>query len=479
MKRVLVLNPPRVDGKPVVREERFEHKDFESVYPPLILLYCAGQIRDRLGDRVEVSFLDAMGYDLSPDTVMARVAEIEPDIVVSRFAFDTYREDLELLAAIKAAHPKVVTLTRNKIVGDVPWLMERYLREFDGMDYFVTVEQDSAIAEAVEDLLDGKDPRACAFVRNGEIIRTTPVPAIDDLDQMALPAYDLLPKPWPYKSSLFPENFTLVMSSRGCPYLCTFCAYRKMDWRARSPEHVVNELELLQREHGVKNVVFFDDTVSMDKARCLEICRLMKARGLDLKFAVCTRINTVDQELIRAWKEVGLQQLTFGIESGSPAILKTIKKGLKKKQIVDVCKMVKDEGVQLLMLFIFGLPGENRETIADTVEMVKEIDPFYLQFSALVPFPNTPLYQQFKDKGWLAHEDFSRYNPLDIQPIIRTEDMDHTALGLEIKAAYRRYMFRPKFVLDRVSLTDWAWNWRGFKMFARRAYGFVVSRYVR
>ncbi len=479
-KKILVINPPRVGGWPVVREERFEHKDFEVIYPPLTLLYCAAQIRKHLSEKVEVHFIDAMGYNLSIEEIKRRFDKIDPDIVVTRFAFDTYKEDNDLLKNIKNWKKSVITLTRNKIVGDVKDLLEKYLREFPQIDYFITSEQDTVIHKVIACLISGKEPPSCAYKKGGKIVFTKKALEVNNLDELAFPAYDLLPPPpWPYKSSLFDKDFTLVLSSRGCPNQCTFCAYRNMKWRYRSPENVVEELKMLQDQYGIRNFVYFDDTISINKERCMRICALMKKEGLKMKYAICTRVNNIDEELLRAWKETGLEEISFGVESGSDTILKNVRKSITKEQIVHAFKLCKKLKIKAVTLIILGLPGETKSTIKESKDLVKEMNPFYLQYSLCIPFPNTPAYEYYKSKGYLLHENYDQYNPLTISPVIRTEALTSEELINEKEKAYKEFIFRPGFILDKISLTDWRWNIRGFKMFIKRVSGLIKDKYVR
>ncbi len=479
-KKILVINPPRVDQRPVVREERFEHKDFEVIYPPLTLLYCAGQIKKNVSN-VEVSFIDAMGYNLNLDQIKEKFKIINPDIVISRFAFDTFHEDLSFLEEIKKWKKDIIVLTRNKIVGDVNDLIEKYLKKYPKIDYFITSEQDIVIHKIIKDILNKKIPGSCAYIKKNKLFFSEKYKEDESLDEMAFPAYELLPKsPWPYKSSLFPKDFTLVMSSRGCPNQCTFCAYRNQKWRPRSPENVVEELKMLRKKYNIKNFVYFDDTISINKERCLKICELMKENGLtDMKYAICTRVNAIDVELLKAWKETGLEEISFGVESGSEKILKMTRKGITKKQILNAFDLCKKMKIKAITLVILGLPGETLNTINETKGLIKKINPFYLQYSLCIPFPNTPAYDYYKQNNLLIHEDYSKYNPLTLDPVMRTKDLSAEQLIKEKEKAYKEFILNPRFFLNKISLTDWAWNIRGLKMFLDRVKGIIKEKYVR
>ena len=236
---------------------------------------------------------------------------------------------------------------------------------------------------------------------------------------------------------------------------------------------------MLHDEYGIKNFIYFDDTISIDKKRCLRICELKKKENLSMKYAICTRVNNVDEALLKKWKETGLEEISFGVESGSEKVLKKVGKNITKEQIYKAFNLCKKLKIKALTLIILGLPGETLNTIRETKDLVKKINPFYLQYSLCIPFPNTPVYQYFKSNGLLLHEDYTKYNPLNMSPVIRTKALSAKQLIKEKDKAYREFILRPRFVLSKISLTDWGWNIRGFKMFVKRVYGLLKDKYIR
>lgn len=476
--KILLINPPRVDGYPVVREERFEHKDFEMIQPPLNLLYCASNLRK---NKFKVSFLDANGFNLDLQAVEEKIKREKPSIVIIRTGFDTFLDDTKVLEIAKKY--KAITVCRNKIISDVPWLREELLSKVKNIvDVFVNDELDTNISRICKELLEKKNwssIKSISFWKNGKLVTTPKAPIFTDLDSLPFPAYDLLPNLKPYQTSFFTPTFTQVMSSRGCPNHCTFCAYAGMPYRARSPENVVEELEWLKKDYGLNSFVFFDDTISVNMDRVKKILKLMIDKKLNLKFGVCTRVNTVDQEMLNMFAKAGCKEISFGIESGNQTILDTIKKNITLEQIEKAVNLSKKAGIKVIAPIIFGLPGETAKTIQNTIKFVEKLNPYYCQYATLVPFPNTEAYTYFDKNNLILTKDWTKYNPLQVQPVMRTKALSAQELAKLKKQAYLKFLLRPQFVLSKLQ-ADPVWLIKGFSMFVHRLVGLVGnSKYVR
>jgi radical SAM superfamily enzyme YgiQ (UPF0313 family) len=479
--KLACINPPRVQGYAVVREERFEHKDIGSVYPPLSLLYCAA-VAERAGH--VTTMLDANGRDLPLSDVLASLAEQKPDVVMIRLGFDTQEPDLEVLKAAKAQG--AVTLVRCKIVGDVSWLVETFMREHPFVDGFFLDEPECLIEGALAALAkDGLNvdalrnaPGLMLNVKEGQV-RTLDVGKMPPPDELPFPAYHLLPSLTPYHTGVMRPPFTVVQTSRGCPYTCSFCAFGKLPWRTRAIENVVAELEWLKKDYGVKEFLFFDDVLTLDKKRTQKLCNLMLEKNLGMQWVCCTRANNVDHELLKLMKQAGCKEIAFGIESGSDEVLADTTKGVTKDQIRQAAKWCHEIGILFYGLAIIGLPGENEKSVQDTIDFINEIQPFYSQFGFCTPFPNTDTYDYFKSRGLLKTEDWSQYFPLADRPIIRTEALSEDDLVRLRKKLYWAVLLKPAKLLRAVRWDDWAWNWMGFKKVAARVFMLAKGTAVR
>lgn len=476
--RVMVINPPRVKGFPVVREERFEHKDMGSVHPPLSLLYTAAVV-EREG--YEVRFVDANGFDLPLASVRESIKEYSPDVVISRTAFDTQEEDLKVLASAKEVS-SAVTVLRNKIISEVPRMREQVLQR-DEVDIFLNQEPESVIISLLRALDDGSKNltavKGISFKQDGQTITAEPAERLRHLDSLPFPAYHLLPNLNVYETGMMPAPWTIVMTSRGCPFHCTFCAYRETGHRVRSPENVVSELEWLASEFGIKHFQFFDDTISLIPGRIEQICELMLKRGLRLEWSACTRANLVTKEMLQQIKKAGCVELAIGIESGAAQILREVRKGITLDDIRNAARFCHQVGIRVYGLVIIGLPGETKETFSETINLILELDTFYTQFCFAVPFPNTPMYEYYRQNNLLLTEDWGAYFPLASNPVVRTEHLSASELIRLRRRAYVRTLLRPRYLLSKISLNNWKWNCRGIMKLWERMLATMKNEPVR
>lgn len=460
--RLLFVNPPRVGGHAVVREERFEHKDIGSVYTPLSLLYCAA-VAEREGHQARV--LDANGRDLSLADVEAELDAFKPDAVLIRLGFDTQEPDTLVLKAAKARG--AATLVRCKIVGDVPWLVEQYMGRHPEVDAFILDEPECllpAILKALPQGLEGlKDAPGLVLNTPAGLVRSPEAGKMPDPDTLPRPAYHLLPDLRPYHTGVMAAPFTMVQTSRGCPYTCSFCSFGNLPWRTRKIEEVLAELAWLKADYGITRILFFDDVLTLDMKRAERLMRGMIAAKLGMEWVCCTRANAVTKDLLLLMKQAGCKEIAFGIESGSDTVLEDTTKGVSKDQIRQAARWCHELGILFYGLAIIGLPGETEQSVQDTIDFINEIEPFYSQFGFCTPFPNTETFDWYKSRGYLKTEDWSQYFPLGDRPIVRTEALSEDDLVRLRKRMYWAVLLRPAKLLRAVRWDDWAYNWMGFK----------------
>ncbi len=473
--KILVINPPRVDGYPVVREERYEHKDMGAVYPPLNLLYTAAVLRK---EGFTVSLIDANGFNLSFSEVINIADNFKPEIIISRIGFDTQKQDLAFLKELKIRYNSKLIL-RNKIISDVDWLKKQLLTEYTFIDIFVNFEMDDIIVDIIKNINNPEKIRGISYKKDDEIITTEKAEIIKDLDKIPFPAYDMLPNLKPYHTGVLDSPFATVITSRGCPYQCTFCAYARMGHRFRSAENVVAELEWLKKDMGLNSFLFFDDLIGLKKDVFMETLELMIKKKLNLKWVSCTRANLIHDDMLKLMKKAGCEEMALGIESGSEKILKDIHKGITLNDIRRAAKLLHKNKILFYGMAILGLPGETRETINETIKFIKEVDPFYTQFTFATPFPNTEIFEYYKTNNLLLTEDWEKYSPLSPAPVIRTKELSADDL-IKLRAyVYRKLILRPGYLLKKIRLFDWKWNIEGFIKILGRIKALLLKKMVR
>ncbi len=479
--KVMLINPPRVDGCTVVREERFEHRDIGSCYPPLSLLQTAGEIE---AAGYELLFLDANGFNLTNEAVFKKMKEYHPDVVITRIAFDCQPYDYAVIEYAKQ-ECGAITITRCKVIAEAQFVLQQYMQTYPAVDIFLMTEPDAIIVSLLADLKNnasaGDLHTAGIAVRDAAgTLRITKQPEYPEhLDETALPAWHLLPTLQPYHTGVLESPFATVQTSRGCPYGCQFCAYRKNKYRTYSPQRVVNELKRLITVHGLKTFLFFDDVMGLKKGRLENICRLMIEEKLNLKWSCCTRADLLTAEQLKLMKRAGCEEIAFGIESGAEQVLERTRKGVSKDDIRRAAELCRREGVLFYGMCIIGLPGETWDTVHQTITFIKEINPFYTQFCFSTPLPNTPNYHWYKENGYLLTEDWTKYSSLYPEPVVRTEAMSKEDLIEARTVVYRKLVLRFWYLVSKIRIFDWRWNIQGLKKIMERIIAILKKETVR
>ncbi|HSJ59502.1 MAG TPA: radical SAM protein, partial [Anaerolineae bacterium] len=239
--------------------------------------------------------------------------------------------------------------------------------------------------------------------------------------------------------------------SRGCPYRCTFCLWPDVlyghKFRARSAENVVDEIEQAVRTYGHDEIYFDDDTFTIDKQRVMDITRLILERGLEkeVEWIAQCRVDTVDREMLDAMKAANCGYILFGVESGSPEMLRRMRKGITPDKVQAAFKLTHQVGIKTQAFFLFGMPGETQATIRETIEFAKALNASSTQFAIAIPHPGTALYEECRTNGWLTSEvwaDYTAENSLIETPWLTAEEVEQARIR-----AYREYYYRPRFVV--------------------------------
>jgi hopanoid biosynthesis associated radical SAM protein HpnJ len=248
-------------------------------------------------------------------------------------------------------------------------------------------------------------------------------------------------------------------TGRGCPAQCTFCLWPQTvgghKYRAKSPEGVAREMAHAQKLFPrVKEFFFDDDTFTAYAPRAREIAKYLGKLGMTWS---CNARANVSYETLKTMRDNGLRLLLVGYESGNQQILDNIKKGIRLEEAREFTRNCRKLGITIHGTFILGLPGETRETIRETIEFAKEIDPFSLQVSLAAPYPGTELYRQAKENGWFS-EDATLVDGHGQQiAALEYEGLSREEIFSSVERFYREYFFRPRPIgrIVATMLTDW------------------------
>ena len=207
----------------------------------------------------------------------------------------------------------------------------------------------------------------------------------------------------------------MIIFWHGCIF-CSSAKFWKQKWRLRSAENVLDELEWLYGDYEVRIFMIFDDLFTLKKERVIAICEGIINRGMKIRWVACTRVDTVDLEILKWMKRAGCYMIEYGVESGNPQILKNIKKGITVERILQAFQWTHQVGILAKAYFMVGNPGETTQTVDDTINLAKIIKPYGTNSGGLVMiFPNTELYEMAKEKGiiaddyWLTNDNLMHY----------------------------------------------------------------------
>lgn len=354
---------------------------------------------------------------------------------------------------------------------------ERTLQECPELDFIVMREGEHRLEMLIKyfkgELNNLEEINGIAYRKNGEII-VQPAEGLLNVDELPLPAYDLLdmsryvPHPTQYK--VLP-NYPLVIQ-RGCPYNCAFCdawAVHGRQVRRRSVDNVIKELKLLKEKYGAKGVYFQDSTFIVDKKYTTELLSRMIDEKLNLTWACNTRVNTVDQDILRLMKKSGCWMVVYGIESGNQKSLDLMRKRVKVEQNIKAVKLTEKAGLVACCSYIICLPGENYDDALNTINFALDLKTAVGMFYLPVPYPGTDLIGICREYGGLrpdpSWEDYSAVdfsNPVYVNPLIGKENMQKL-----LNLAFKKYYTNPVVIWKNLktirSFTDLKRYFRAFR----------------
>jgi radical SAM superfamily enzyme YgiQ (UPF0313 family) len=257
-----------------------------------------------------------------------------------------------------------------------------------------------------------------------------------------------------YSSVIARRNpITTMITSRGCPFECIFCNRMDRTYRMHSDQYVLNEIEDIMRL-GIYEMFIQDDTFTLNRDRILSICRGIIDRKYDITWQARTRVDLVDEEMLSIMRRAGCYRMSFGVESGSEKVCKSIRKPIPRDRVINVFKMCRKEGIATLADFIFGNLDEEDEDVRKTLDFVSVIKPDYVQYSICSPYPATPLYEIGLKKGLISHDVWLEFanSPLKaFDSPVWTQHFSKIALEKITLDAYRAFYFRPSYIIKQLA----------------------------
>lgn len=447
--RILLINPPRLheiigNNPSIIEEER-------GYNPPLGLLYVAAYLKKY--SNYDVNVIDAQVEGLDYDGLKHKIVKGKPHVIGITTMTMTLIDVLKTARLVKEINPNITIV----LGGPHTSLFPEETIQFSEIDFLVTGEGEEAFCSLVKSIDKGGDVSGIAGIVtmvDGKIINTGKRPYVKDIDKLPFPDRQLVP----YKkyTSLLAKgkSVTTIITSRGCPFKCSFCDRPNMGkvFRARSATNVVDELEQCV-QLGINEFLFYDDTFTVNKQRVLDICDMIRHRKLVISWDIRARIDTIDEEMLVSLKKAGCYGIHYGIEAGSERILKVLNKQITIEKALEVFKLTKQIGLSTLSYFMIGNPEETIEDIDETFKVMKLLKPDYVHLTILTPFPGTKVYSDGIQKGIMEKDYWKEFaeNPEEnFIPPHWGENFTKNELNALLIKGYKSFYLRPVYVLKRI-----------------------------
>jgi anaerobic magnesium-protoporphyrin IX monomethyl ester cyclase len=476
--KILFLNPP---GQFTLTESPNENGDglLESddfgYFPPLGLLYVLSYLQEKHPEH-EIIFKDCIAERLGHRRTAEYIATVMPDVVgITSFTIALV-DIVKVAEAIRKINPDCHIC----LGGHHPIAFPVQAAKLPQFDSVVVGEGEYAFSDLISCLDKGEDfthitgvyTKTSIETHVGDISRdkrflnhvNVPVAYVDDLADIPIPDRRYL-EGIEYNSIVGSSaKMATILSTRGCPYLCTFCDVPYKKYRTRTIESVVDEVEVCLAQ-GYEEFHFYDDLFNITSKKVIEFCDEVERRSLKFSWDFRGRVNQCSKEsLIRA-KRAGCRQISFGVETGSDAGLKALRKGTNTAKIERVFGWCRELGIRTIADFIIGFPFEKtKKDIMDHIDFLCKIDPDYAQIAVLMILPNTPLYFEAIEKGLVKKESWEEFceNPTtDFEVSHWEEHMSIKELTAIQAKAYRKFYFRPRYILRQIWQTR---TWFEFKV---------------
>ncbi|MFL5784690.1 MAG: B12-binding domain-containing radical SAM protein [Bacteriovoracaceae bacterium] len=473
--RILFLNPPgefTLTEAPDEKGEGFLESDDFGNFPPLGLLYVMSYL-EKVAPHHELIFHDCIAEKIGHKDIEELIRKINPDVVgITSFT-------IALVDIVKVAEviKKVKPDCHICLGGHHPIAFPVQAAQLVHFDSVVVGEGEKVFAELISRLERKENFTDITGVYTRESIKqwtgkdfhdkrflthiNVPAAYIDVLDELPYPNRKHLKGN--YNSIVgSTKKMATILSTRGCPYLCTFCDVPYKKYRTRSISSVVDEIEECLKQ-GYEEFHFYDDLFNITPSKVIQFCDEVEKRGLTFHWDFRGRVNAVNEESIIRAKRAGCRQISFGVETGTNEGLKYLKKGTTVEKFLEVFGLCRKHGIRTIADYIIGFPFEKtREDVLRNIDFLCELDPDFAQIAVLMVLPNTPLFEEALQKGLIKKNEWEEFclNPtLEFKISHWEEHLSLEELTKLQTEAYRRFYFRPRYIFRQIKNLD---SWYDF-----------------
>ncbi len=466
---ILLLNPPTPEGKKFIREGRCTQEigAWGTLWPP-ISLATIGAVLEKENHRVQL--LDCPAENVGLAQLRKRIEDFSPQAVVWSTGTPSIQGDLELGLFVKKINADI----RTVIFGTHATVFsEEILREYPAIDAVVRNEPEFTIRELMQTYSEAGGLKEVAGItfrdRDSRVRKNAAREYIDPLDQLPFPAWHLI-NPDHYRLPLKGDKFLIINPIRGCPFPCTFCTsriYYGEKTREKSIPAVMSEIRAAIKNFNVREFLVWSETFTLDKSYVHDFCTAILKEGLKFSWACNSRVDTIDESMLRHMAEAGCWMISYGIESGNQDILNQCRKNTRVEAIGPAVKMAKNAGLKVAGHFVFGLPGESLKTMEETAALSRSLDLDFVQYYCVVPFPGTELYDLAKERGWIENTPWENYR--QDKAILNFPHLSAKEIQAYRQKAFKAFYLKPSTGIKLLPLL----KLKGFKIAFTRVKNFL------
>ena len=479
---VMLVNPPSPDGGIWIRSQhRVGRRSRENMIWPQVSL---AQMAALLAPDYTVEVVDAIASRMDWPEFERLLEEKRPKYYLTQVTAPTLRNDMYGVFLAKSLGARTMAFGTHV----TPLTLET-MRPFPALDFVLRGEPEMTLRELLDTLedkspsdsqiakmltetsLSDRSPEASqtplnriaglAWRDQNEIVINPDRPFIPTLDDLPIPSHELLPLDQ-QRMPMIKGPFTFIVTSRGCPAGCTYCIKHvsyQYSVRLRSPENIFAELQQLA-ELGIHNIHMYADLFTVNRDQVVGLCELIISSGLKVRWTCNSRVDYVDEEMLRLMGQAGCWLISWGIESANEAILKHARKGYRQEQAIRALGWARAAGIKNWGYFIIGLPGETEESIQETIEYSKQLPLDIALFHIAAPYPGTPFFYEVAENGWFRPGTKWEEVDMDQSTVLDYPGLPAERLEYWQKRATREWSLRPGPIWTFLRGLN---SWEGFK----------------
>jgi len=452
--------------------------DSRAAGPPLGILYLASMLKT---ENYEVQVIDQAGERLTDYQLINKVKKFNPDIIGFSTLTATGRRATQQAEILKKWNPnlKIIFGGYHATING-----HRILKKYPFIDYAIRGEGEYSLLDLLDKIKKGekiseiRKVNGIVYRQNGVVKEGAPDVLITNLDELPFPDRTfVLDNDYGYISNFKMPKFTFLLTSRGCPYMCSYCscaAFLKRRWLSRSAENILDEIEEIL-SLGYKNILITDDNFTLNKKRVLKITKGIRKRRLDFNWIAEGRVDSASVSTLSAMASAGCKIIYLGIESANQRILDYYNKGTKVEQAITAVNNARKAKIDLITAtFILGAPTETIQEIVNTLKFAQKLDIDFPQFNILAAIPGATIYNKFVEEGYLDPE-IHWEDALNV-PSFHPDCVPENILNELILKYYKEFVLRKGYILKEITRTiSSLWRLKLVTSNIKHARGFINS----